>query len=250
MNRHQLIVSSIATLVCLCGATNAWSQTGVLQSAPPKPTNSTISPPARTVVVSAPAPIYLQPNASLEPFRVAKEGSALRLLERAPDWSRIQFQDPEYGRRIGYIQTKFLVEADDAKTDDAARLTPLDLTIPEGAELQPPQKLLAPAHGEMPTKYKVWGSVLMGLSGYYLISYAVVPEHEVVCITTRSCVQTDTLRTAWLAMGVGLAAGGIGVFAAGEQAAKQPGAAVMFMPSGFAVQKTIAVPRFRMLGLR
>src|SRR5712691_8974944 len=61
-----------------------------------------------TALVLSPSPIFEQPDTSLEPLRVAKEGSALRLVEQSGEWCKVEFQDPQYGRRLGYIQTKFV----------------------------------------------------------------------------------------------------------------------------------------------
>src|SRR5437899_431776 len=57
-----------------------------------------------SVVVAA--PIFLKPEASLVPLRMAKEGSVLNVLESAGDWYCVEFNDPQFGRRIGYIQKK------------------------------------------------------------------------------------------------------------------------------------------------
>jgi Outer membrane protein beta-barrel domain len=62
----------------------------------------------RTATVTMAAPVFLEPNTNREPLRVAREGSILVLDEVNGDWCRVQFQDPEYGRRTGFIQTRFV----------------------------------------------------------------------------------------------------------------------------------------------
>ena len=42
------------------------------------------------------------------PLRVAKERSVLLLISTTADWSHVEFQDPEHGRRAGYVERKFV----------------------------------------------------------------------------------------------------------------------------------------------
>src|SRR5438067_902579 len=127
MRRQHRILVAIASLAAfVASAAPAWSQ--VKPSAP-----STSTPPlrdrGRTVVVSAAAPIFLRPNVDLDPLRVAKEGSTLRLIEQGPEWTLVEFQDPQFGRRGGYIQTKF-VDITPEATPEPTVLAPLDLSVP------------------------------------------------------------------------------------------------------------------------
>jgi hypothetical protein len=84
-----------------------------------------------TITVTVAAPIFLTPNEQLAPLRVAKEGSLLRLIEQEGDWCNIEFQDPEYGRRSGYIRSKFVHINPSPKA-----LEPQDLSI-QGADTSP-----------------------------------------------------------------------------------------------------------------
>ena len=62
----------------------------------------------RTVTVTASAPIFVTPSANQPPLRVAPAGAVLGLLETNADWTHVEFEDPAFGRRVGYIQTKNL----------------------------------------------------------------------------------------------------------------------------------------------
>lgn len=73
--------------------------------------------------VAAVAPIFLLPDAGRQPIRMAKEGSRLKVLGSEKDWLNVQFQDPQFGLRTGYIQTRFV------KVDDS-RMEPVDVSIP------------------------------------------------------------------------------------------------------------------------
>jgi len=81
-------------------------------------------------VVSA-APIYVQPDATRQPLRVAKEGSMLRVVQsdaQFADWTCVEFADPQYGRRVGYVQTKFL-----RVMTPAFQQEPVDVSVPTTA---------------------------------------------------------------------------------------------------------------------
>jgi hypothetical protein len=94
------------------------------------------SPPAR-VVVNENAPIFVQPDTSVQPLRVAKAGSALNVIasDVNPNWYRVEFQDPQFGRRVGYVEKRFVT---------AIFPESVDLTIPEA---RPP---VAPAFQDRP----------------------------------------------------------------------------------------------------
>src|SRR5262245_64071532 len=89
--------------------------------------------PAR-IVVNENAPLFLQPDATMQPLRMASAGSALNVLggETAANWYHVEFQDPQFGRRIGYIEKRFVT---------AARPQAVDLTIPEVRASEPQQTM-------------------------------------------------------------------------------------------------------------
>jgi hypothetical protein len=69
------------------------------------------------------APITLLPDASRVPLRVAAKGTSLVILTDEGDWIQVQFQDPQFGPRVGYIQKRFV-------RIQSAALQPLDLSVP------------------------------------------------------------------------------------------------------------------------
>jgi hypothetical protein len=77
-----------------------------------------------TVVVNASAPIFVLPDENRTPLRVAAAGTVLKVIGREGNWYNVEFQDPQIGARVGYIQAKFVREAPDP------RLEPLDLSVP------------------------------------------------------------------------------------------------------------------------
>jgi hypothetical protein len=62
----------------------------------------------QTVTLTADAPVFVSPNANQTPLRVGKAGSVLRLIELNGDWCQVEFEDPQFGRRVGYVRRQFV----------------------------------------------------------------------------------------------------------------------------------------------
>jgi hypothetical protein len=75
----------------------------------------------RTVTITAAAPVFLSPSENQSPLRVAKEGSVLLFLDADGEWYHIEFNDPQFGRRVGYVQKRFgrLSEAEQSTVPSA-----------------------------------------------------------------------------------------------------------------------------------
>jgi hypothetical protein len=94
------------------------------------------------IVVNESAPIFVSPDAGLTPLRVAKEGSALNVIATEGNWYRVEFQDPQFGRRVGYLEKRHVTALAPPRREEA----PLDLTVAESR----PASLVA-AVQEQPT---------------------------------------------------------------------------------------------------
>jgi hypothetical protein len=66
-------------------------------------------PKTEMAYVQVDAPVFVLPDATRQPLRVAKEGSVLRLLNEDSEWCNVDFDDPQFGRRVGYIQKQYVV---------------------------------------------------------------------------------------------------------------------------------------------
>jgi opacity protein-like surface antigen len=60
----------------------------------------------RTAIVMINAPIYLRPDVTRTPLRVAAVNTSLKVLEDNADWLQVEFHDPQYGPRVGFIESK------------------------------------------------------------------------------------------------------------------------------------------------
>ena len=86
-------------------------------------------PPAPTAVALEHAPVYVAPDASRTPLRVAAQGTVFKVVAEQGEWTRVQFNDPQWGPRTGYVETKRL-------RFQRPELEPLDLSVRDD---QPPQ---------------------------------------------------------------------------------------------------------------
>jgi hypothetical protein len=77
--------------------------------------------PSATVKISA--PIYIRPQVTT-PLRVAAVGTILQVLEEQPDWLRVEFQDPQWGIRVGWVQRNLVTMASMQPMDLSVRDTP------------------------------------------------------------------------------------------------------------------------------
>lgn len=87
--------------------------------------NLTTSGAGTTAIVTQTAPIFLAPDASRQPLRVAREGSRLRVIDQDNGWLTVQFQDPQFGLRTGYIESRYV------RVEPLAALQPMDLSVSE-----------------------------------------------------------------------------------------------------------------------
>jgi Outer membrane protein beta-barrel domain len=84
----------------------------------------------RHAIVLESAPIVLVPEQGRQPLRVAAAGSVLTYLKEENGWTQVQFQDPQFGLRTGWMQNRFV-------RVDGPNLQPLDLSVPEARRAAP-----------------------------------------------------------------------------------------------------------------
>ena len=89
------------------------------------------SNPQVVIVVSA-APIFAAPYESRLPVRTAKEQSRLRVVAATGDWYEVEYKDPDFGRKTGFIQKKNVASA----VDPSASTKPVDLSVNDSAPAQ------------------------------------------------------------------------------------------------------------------
>ncbi|MEP7309027.1 MAG: hypothetical protein ABJA98_26275 [Acidobacteriota bacterium] len=132
------------------------------------------------VRVTIDSPIYVQPDSNREPLRIAKEGSVLRMIRTEGAFTYVEFADPDYPRRYGYIQSRFVEQLAPPRPE------PLDLSVPE-ARQGVPTPLPRPAAAPTTTQAARDPSLVQQ-----------PPPAPVVPEQTRTFTPKSTPRRGWL----------------------------------------------------
>ena len=85
--------------------------------APAAPSPATAKPPMRpagpetpgrrlNAVTNAETPVFITPDPTRVPLRVLHPGTAVQVRRESGDWMLIEFTDPLWGPRVGYVQRK------------------------------------------------------------------------------------------------------------------------------------------------
>ena len=59
-----------------------------------------------SAITATSAPVFVLPDNTRTPLRTLPPGTRLRVLRESGDWLRVEFQDPRWGARVGYIERK------------------------------------------------------------------------------------------------------------------------------------------------
>lgn len=200
----------------------AFATTGAAQTA-------TVNQNSTEAIVLEDAPIHLLPDASRTPLRTAKEGTVLRVLEITGDWVRVEFQDPQFGLRAGYIQARFV------RMTEPRYLQPMDLSVPPSkpepvsSQTQPPagsiERQAADAavrdQAQQDTRMRIppgflWTGVGLLIGGAATIVTGVVSAEETCYDYYYYDYDCDSFKASWIGTGVAIAAAGAIVLVVGN----------------------------------
>jgi len=81
--------------------------------------------------VTTNAPIYADAQETPTPLRVAAVGTRLRVLSTVGDWIQVEYNDPQLGRRVGWVLRHYV-------SLTSQDLRPMDLSVPEAPPAPPP----------------------------------------------------------------------------------------------------------------
>jgi Bacterial SH3 domain len=104
---------------------------------------STTASAQQFATVTTNAPIYAAAQETPTPLRVAAVGTRLRVLSTEGDWVQVEYNDPQLGRRVGWVLRHYI-------SLTSHDLRPMDLSVPEAppappAPVQPTAVPTAPA---------------------------------------------------------------------------------------------------------
>ena len=114
---------------------------------------------AQEARVAENAPIFINPNPAptTTPLRVAAAGTVLTVVGEDGDWLQVQFQDPQWGLRIGWVlKAKVLISRPE--------LQPMDLSVrDQRAPVAAP--LYTPRPAPTPGRWNPYPTHVVGRSG-------------------------------------------------------------------------------------
>jgi hypothetical protein len=147
-----------------------------------------------TAIAITITPVYVAPDASRTPLRTAAQGTVFTVLAEQGEWTQVQFKDPQWGIRVGYVATKALqfrrpeLEPMDLSTTAAVPRT-LATTEPPA---RPRSQQSAPRPWEVPARSfeRVWIDVNLGAA--IAADKTVTLEHS-----DRLFDETRTFRTVY-----------------------------------------------------
>ena len=68
--------------------------------------SGTVDAQSNAAVAGEDTPVYLLPDATRTPLRILARNTPLRVLRDDGEWLQVEFLDPQFGARIGYIEKK------------------------------------------------------------------------------------------------------------------------------------------------
>jgi hypothetical protein len=149
----------------------------------------------RIIVSASAAPVFVKADSSIAPLRVAKVGSVLNVIAVEGEWYRIEFQDPEFGRSVGYIEKRHV------NVQVSAPQSAVDLSIAEPQRAATKAQEQAPApQAASPIKVYSQGPTLYinpGEEGFETyVAAAVIKKQVPVTLVTKEEGATYVLKAA------------------------------------------------------
>lgn len=93
---------------------------------------------AETAVATADTPVFVAPDETRPPIRVAAKGTRFEVVSEEGEWTKVRFRDPRWGPRVGYVATHNLQFHRPA-------LEPMDLSIDAPRPMEQPAPPPVPA---------------------------------------------------------------------------------------------------------
>lgn len=100
-----------------------------------------------TAVATVNAPVYIAPDTTRTPLRVAAQGTVFTVVAEEGEWTKVQFKDPQWGMRVGYVATSAL-------RFRRPELEPMDLSAPPESAASTRQSPATPAPPAQPRPWE------------------------------------------------------------------------------------------------
>jgi hypothetical protein len=198
----------------------------------------------RTATLIVDAPVFATTDANQSPLRLGKTGSVLQLVSVDGDWCRVEFEDPEVGRRLGYVQLKFVRVANEALDLSAAQRQ----AVPQSPTTVQPRQTLAPS-SVYPSiddgKGMIWSGVALMAAGTTLaiLANTTLKNEAAACVIgvyAEACAAETSTNKPVLITGVALSAVGGVIFDLGLNRHQRASANITFGPKRLLVTKSFS----------
>ena len=112
------------------------------------------------------APIFVAKDDRRTPLRLAKADSRLRVMSDEGEWLLVEFDDPQWGRRQGYILSRLVRAEASIPVDVSIRETPSPSPTPvtDAAAREAKAPLVVPERSGMPAGLK-WTGIGLLIAG-------------------------------------------------------------------------------------
>jgi hypothetical protein len=171
---------------------------------------------AAYVITTQDAPIFVAKDDRRAPLRVAKSDSRLRVVTDEGEWLLVEFEDPQFGRRHGYIQTRLVEPEASIPVDVSVREAPPPGRTPiaDAAARGAQTPLAPPPNAGMPGGLKWTGIGLLIAAGATLGIGAALRDED--CYDYDLDYSCDELRRGFFVFGGVLAGTGTTLLAIGS----------------------------------
>ena len=111
--------------------------------------------PAPTAITVQSAPLLLYPDERREPLRVLEPGTVLEVVSQTDDWLNVEYSDPQWGKRLGYVHIRYFTAPQSAPVSPPpATGTP----VPDPPQREIPRRATPPSATTRPAADKAGGS--------------------------------------------------------------------------------------------
>ncbi|MEO5824093.1 MAG: hypothetical protein ABIT71_26600 [Vicinamibacteraceae bacterium] len=191
---------------------------------------------AAYVITTQDAPLFIGMDDRGTPLRVAKADSRLKVLKEEGDWVLVEFEDPQWGRRQGYVRVSLVEREAQVPVDVSVRDAPVTPIADAGARAA--QAMGGePERRGMPAGLKWSGIGLLIGGGATLGIGAALQDDDCYDFDYYSC---DELRQGFYVFGGILAGTGLALLAIGAAKGGAPRTSIGMTHGRFLLQHRVA----------
>jgi hypothetical protein len=192
---------------------------------------------AAYVIANQDAPLFVGKDDTRTPLRVAKAESRLKVLQDDGEWVLVEFEDPQWGRRQGYVRANLVEREAQVPVDVSVRDAPPATPIADAGARAARTMGVEPERRGMPAGLKWTGIGLLIGGGATVGIGAALRDEDCYDLDYYSC---DDLRQGFYVFGGILAGTGAVLLAIGAAKSGPPRTSIGMTRGRFVLQHRIA----------